>query len=119
MSFFGRLRKASKPKVPVVDECTDDCCYVNTAYAAPSLSEASTNGRPIRATKQLNGSLKARPILNRSETFTMKDGPPDDNLPELLNTGTYSKKKGQYILPQTIKRSKTIVITLRRITASV
>lgn len=90
MSFFGRLRKSTKPKVPVIDECTDHCCYVNTAYAAPSLSEASSNGRSIRA----NGSLKSRPTLTRGETFTMKDGPPDDNLPELLNTGTYSKKKG-------------------------
>lgn len=95
MPFFGRLRKASKPKVPVVDECTDRCCYVNTAYAAPSLAEASSNGRSPRVGPKAIGGLDSRPILNRSETFTMKDGPPDDNLPELIYTGTYSKNKGE------------------------
>lgn len=92
MPFFGRLRRSSKPKA----ECTDHCCYVNTGYAAPSLSEASITGRSSKSSTKSDGSLKSRPILHRSETFTMKDGPPDNNLPELLKSGTYSKKKGKF-----------------------
>lgn len=96
-TLLNRLRRNQKPKpllkqTPVSGRCVDSCCYENSACTVESVA---SSGRPSSSSRSGNAAPKdasGRPILRRSDTFTLKEGPPDE-LPDHLKYATYRKKK--------------------------
>lgn len=110
MSLLDRWRKAVKTKsktllnAPATTHPTESSkySYENSIYkgSTTSLQHSEDNGRSRKKSEneKQNDSGKE---LKRSETFTLKDGPPDDVFYEAgstdyTNYGTYKKEKSKY-----------------------
>lgn len=95
-TLLNRLRRNPKPKpllkqTPASARCVDSCCYENTVCTVEPITSSSRQSSSTRSSGTGIKDSSGRPILRRSDTFTLKDGPPDE-LPDHIKYATYRKK---------------------------